>query len=76
MGDSGEPRLGGELGEPGESGILSKEEREELLPVLMLMLIEGFTPLSGRVGLSSDWFSLAENKRGFVIYNLNNHYQY
>lgn len=49
VGDSGEPGAGGELlGEPGESGMLSKDDREELLPVLMLIFIDDFVLLRSR----------------------------
>lgn len=59
LGTGGDP-----LREPGESGLLSKEERDELLPVLMLMLMDDLVPMRTRGGLSptSDWFSLAVGK--------------
>ena len=54
LGDSGEPRHGGEEGEPGESGMLSRVESDALLPVFMLILMVDLLPVSKRVGVSSD----------------------
>ena len=54
FGDSGDPGAGGEpCGDPGESGILNKEERDELLPVLILILMGDFVPMRSLGGPSS-----------------------
>lgn len=52
LGEPGEPRFVGEPGDPGESDVPNNEDKDELHPVLMLILMDDLFPGISRGGVS------------------------